>query len=95
MSSTSPPERLLFRTYCGLRKLRGPALSVLLPQVYLHFDPMTANMLGGSTRLVRQRMDFLLLLSHQDRIVVEVDGSSTTPKVRGVTLSHRHRSTGR
>lgn len=73
-ATTSPPEQLLFHTYYGLVKERGTELPVLLPQVYLHFDPMSAHMLGGATRLVRQRMDFLLLLSHRDRIVIEVDG---------------------
>ena len=46
----------------------------LLPQVYLHFDPLTARERAGVPVLARQRMDFLLLLSAHDRIVIEVDG---------------------
>lgn len=73
-SLTSPPEQLLFRSYY---KAFGPTLKqslpVLIPQVYLHYDPYTARELGES-RLVRQRMDFLLLFSSYERIVLEVDG---------------------
>ncbi len=72
--STSPPERLLFDSYWALLTEIGATIPALLPQVYLHYDPLTARMLGGATRLVRQRMDFLMLLSHHERIVIEVDG---------------------
>ena len=45
------------------------------PQVYLHDDPRTRRERGGQPSvLMRERMDFLLLLPHGQRIVLEVDG---------------------
>ena len=49
-------------------------LPALIPQVYLHYDPRNAAQRGDQRVLPRQRMDFLLLLSHGVRVVVEVDG---------------------
>lgn len=76
-SLASPPENTLFRTYCeryGVAedKDKQPAL---LPQVYLHYDPRTRRERGGRPSvLMRERMDFLLLLPRGVRIVLEVDG---------------------
>ncbi|MEU7822982.1 hypothetical protein [Catellatospora sp. NPDC049133] len=71
----SPPERLFFQQYCALYGQhpmdRVPAL---IPQVYLHFDPLTKRQRPGPRPLVRQRMDFLLLLQHGQRVVIEIDG---------------------
>lgn len=69
-------EQLLFRTYCERYATPdGFALPALIPQVYLHYDPYTRrhypDRLGP---LRRQRMDFLLLLPHRARVVIEVDG---------------------
>jgi very-short-patch-repair endonuclease len=72
-TSNSPPEYLLFRTYYSLLGTHSPRLPALIPQVYLHFDPATVRLYGGE-RLVRQRMDFLLLLGHGIRVVLEIDG---------------------
>jgi hypothetical protein len=73
-SLASEPEKLLFRTYFKyFRESLGDSLPALVPQVYLHYDPYTVRQLGRQ-RLPRQRMDFLLLLSHSQRIVLEVDG---------------------
>lgn len=51
---------------------------VLIPQVYLHYDPQTqtARHRRGEVDapLARQRMDFLLLFSDRHRVVLEVDG---------------------
>jgi very-short-patch-repair endonuclease len=74
-NSKSPPEELLFKSYYTLRREHGPEIPVLLPQVYLHYDPATTRTLGGVRRLARERMDFLLLLSPSVRIVIEVDGA--------------------
>ncbi len=75
-SLASPPERLLFRTYC--ERYRGDAggkQPALLPQVYLHYDPRTRKERGGQPSvLMRERMDFLLLLPQGVRAVLEVDG---------------------
>jgi very-short-patch-repair endonuclease len=77
-SLASEPERRFFKAYFKiLRPLLGDALPALVPQVYLHYDPMTLKELrqrGDARRFDVQRMDFLLLLSHGARIVIEVDG---------------------
>jgi len=73
-SLSSEPEKLLFREYYRQFKSLGDTLPALIPQVYLHYDPYTARQLAGTKRLVRERMDFLLLLSNHHRIVIEVDG---------------------
>lgn len=69
----SPPERILFRAYLGefVRHMQGRA-PALIPRVYLHLDPLVRR--SDPKFLTRQRMDFLLLLSARDRIVIEVDG---------------------
>lgn len=77
-SLASEPERRLYMTYFkSLRPLLGDALPALIPQVYLHYDPMTLRELrdrGDARRFEVQRMDFLLLLPHSVRVIVEVDG---------------------
>lgn len=47
---------------------------MLIPQVYLHYDPYTKRERGDEQFLVRQRMDFLLMLDNGLRVVIEVDG---------------------
>jgi AbiJ N-terminal domain 3 len=71
----SPPEKLLFWTYFSyFRGVIGDNLPALIPQVYLHYDPKTISQVAGGQRLIRQRMDFLLLFSNHTRIVLEIDG---------------------
>ncbi|WP_405832430.1 hypothetical protein [Streptomyces sp. NBC_00105] len=74
----SDAERYLFHAfgsrYAGPNAMQEPAL---LPQVYLHYDPLTERQrraLNKPRRLGRERMDFLLLLPGGVRIVIEVDG---------------------
>ncbi|MEV4239206.1 MULTISPECIES: hypothetical protein [unclassified Nocardia] len=71
-------ERIVFRIYCeNYRGESGWKAPALLPQVYLHFDPLTGaerRTLGKPNRLRRERMDFLLLLPDHVRVVIEVDG---------------------
>jgi very-short-patch-repair endonuclease len=77
LSNDSPPERTLFNAYKSrYRREFGGRVPVLLPQVYLHCDPYTIRELavGPGKTLARQRMDFLLLLPNNTRIVIEVDG---------------------
>ena len=75
LSPESPPERLLLDTYFkSFREELGPNLPALIPQVYLHYDPYTIKELRAGRYLLRQRMDFLLLFSHYQRVVIEVDG---------------------
>jgi hypothetical protein len=74
-SLASPPERLFFRSYFKwFREDFGRRLPALVPQVYLHYDPYTLGIHGGTRRLPRQRMDFLMLLSGHERVVIEIDG---------------------
>jgi very-short-patch-repair endonuclease len=74
-SLDSEPEKLLFKVYYSyFSNLLSGKLPALIPQVYLHYDPYTIRKLKGIKRLSRQRMDFLLLLSSYQRIVIEVDG---------------------
>lgn len=77
LSKESPPEQVLFEAYRNnYRRELGGAMPVLLPQVYLHYDPYTAKELltGPGQTLIRQRMDFLMLLPNRARVVIEVDG---------------------
>ena len=60
-----------FRTF---RDRFGTRLPALIPQVYLHYDPKTVRELGGNRRYPRRRMDFLMLLRNDARIMIEMDG---------------------
>ena len=74
-SLTSKPEKLFWRTYFErFYESFKEKLPALVPQVYLHYDPYTLKQLQDQRRLVRQRMDFLFLLSDRIRIVIEIDG---------------------
>ncbi|MGY1885154.1 hypothetical protein ACI799_07625 [Blastococcus sp. SYSU DS0753] len=71
----NPVEELVFNTY--LKRYAGGRFDIpaLIPQVYLHYDPLTRRARGASgSPLARQRMDFLLLYSDRSRVVIEVDG---------------------
>lgn len=94
----SPPEQILFRTYCERYGHEGgEALPALLPQVYLHYDPLTRKqrqILDKTDRLNRERMDFLLMLPGGARVVLEVDGSQhysvdgeASPKLYGEMMA--------
>ena len=80
LSPNSPPEKLFFDTYFeSIYPKFGKKLPALIPQVYLHYDPYTIkqyamNQSQNNIPLKRQRMDFLLLFSPQERIVIEIDG---------------------
>lgn len=69
----SPPQRFLFKSYFKHFQGAIPGLPALLPEVWLHWDPKTVR-LRGADALTRFRMDFLLLLPGNVRIVLEVDG---------------------
>lgn len=74
-SLQSEPERRLFSEYFRqCRPKLGDRLPALVPQVYLHYDPRSLAELMGEERFLVQRMDFLLLLPHRVRVVLEVDG---------------------
>jgi hypothetical protein len=68
-------EQRIFNAYAARYPELGPDIPALLPQVYLHYDPYTGTRyLPGSAPLQRQRMDFLMLLPHRVRVVIECDG---------------------
>lgn len=77
-SLASEPERLFFSAYFAVFKARlGADLPALVPQVYLHYDPVPLRQLrarGDGRRFDVQRMDFLMLLPLGVRVVIELDG---------------------
>lgn len=70
----SPPQQNLFSLYHEINGSAIPSLPVLLPEVWLHWDHKTVKERGRDA-LLRFRMDFLLLLPQQQRVVIEVDGA--------------------
>lgn len=74
LPASSPPQRNLYDLY---HKIHGSAvrdLPALLPEVWLHWDPKAVRERGRDA-LLGHRMDFLLLMPHAQRVVLEVDGS--------------------
>lgn len=69
----SPPQDLLFVLYHEIFAASVQDLPALLPEVWLHWDPKTVKQRGVDA-LLRFRMDFLLLLPQNVRVVIEVDG---------------------
>lgn len=75
-SLDSEAEKVVFEAYAS-RYRTSFDIPALIPQVYLHYDPYdqrTRRGLSNGTPLARQRMDFLLLFSDRQRVVIEVDG---------------------
>ena len=70
---SSPPQALLFETFFRTFKQRVLELPALLPEVWLHWDPKTVSERGFDA-LIHSRMDFLMLLPNEVRVVIEVDG---------------------
>jgi very-short-patch-repair endonuclease len=57
----------------------------------LHYDPYTRVQLGQREGpLKRQRMDFLLVMSHRRRVVLEVDGHQHYADVAGAADPARY-----
>ncbi|AKV02315.1 hypothetical protein AKJ09_08978 [Labilithrix luteola] len=73
LPSNSPPQVFLFKAFFRIFRAAVHDLPALLPEVLLHWDPKTARE-RGKDALTRQRMDFLMLLPHNVRVVLEVDG---------------------
>ncbi|MDT0307301.1 hypothetical protein RM780_10035 [Streptomyces sp. DSM 44917] len=86
---SSPPQRNLWELYHAIHGPAVPDLPALLPEVWLHWDPKTVRSRGRDA-LFNQRMDFLLLLPHGQRIVLEVDGAQhySTPDGRANTAEY-------
>lgn len=73
LPENSPPQRFLFVEFYRAFGPAVAALPALLPEVWLHWDPKTKKE-RGDLALPRFRMDFLLLLPGDFRVVIEVDG---------------------
>lgn len=86
---TSPPQRLLFESYHRGFRSAVPELPALLPEGWLHWDPKTVKERGRDA-LFRFRMDFLLLLPHGVRVVIEVDGKQHYADERGAADVRRY-----
>jgi len=85
----SEAEKIFFKLYFEiLRDSLKEQLPAIIPQVYLHYDPYTLREQPTGSPLVRQRMDFLLLLPSRQRVVIEVDGKQHYAD--GDTASPKH-----
>ncbi|SDY64862.1 hypothetical protein SAMN04487939_104245 [Lysobacter sp. yr284] len=73
LPTNSPPQRALFDGFYRTFSSEIPQLPALLPEVWLHWDPKTIR-LRGRDALLNSRMDFLILLPGNVRVVIEVDG---------------------
>ncbi len=73
-ASCNDAEQVVLLSHARRCRELGFDIPALIPQVYLHFDPLTMRQRGGPGPLPRQRMDFLMLLPHRHRVVIEVDG---------------------
>lgn len=69
----SPMERLFFDTYLEMVAGKEGKIPALFPQVWLYYDPKLQK-----DRIKKifehQRMDFLMLFSESQRVVIEIDG---------------------
>lgn len=73
-SLQSEPEKIFFRAYCDYIIKHDRNLPALIPQVYLYYDPKTANARFGRPIFEHQRMDFMFIISREHRVVIEIDG---------------------
>lgn len=89
LPESSPPQRLLFKSYFSSFRDAVPNLPALLPEVWLHWDPKTVKQRGPQA-LLTHRMDFLLLLPGGGRVVIEVDGQQHYGDESGRTDPHRY-----
>lgn len=93
------PETWMLQAYYNLKKELGIDLPALIPQVYLYYDPQTLKQRGYKL-FEHQKMDFLMIFSHKDRIVIEIDGkqhyaegSTASPKLYSeMVRAHREMS---
>lgn len=72
-SMDSEPEKMLMHAYANTVNKYGKSIPALIPQVYLYYDPLTLNQRGWKL-FEHQKMDFLMLFSQSNRVVIEIDG---------------------
>ena len=70
--SKSGPETWMLQAYFELKSELGIDLPALIPQVYLYYDPRTQKERGYKL-FEHQKMDFLMVISHRNRVVIEID----------------------
>jgi hypothetical protein len=73
LPTNSPPQLLFFRTFFKTYGDSVHGLPALLPEVWLHWDPVAAPA-RGKRAFPNYRMDFLMLLPGGRRMVFEIDG---------------------
>lgn len=89
LPSNSPPQRALFHFFHETLGAQARDLPILLPEVWLHWDPKTVRE-RGAPALLRFRMDFLLLLPNGVRVVIEVDGKQHYANEKGEADTARY-----
>jgi len=89
LPESSPPQRLLFKSFFAAFREAVPNLPALLPEVWLHWDPKTVKQRGPSA-LLTHRMDFLMLMPSGGRVVLEVDGRQHYSDNDGRADPHRY-----
>ncbi|MFC1442860.1 hypothetical protein ABUW04_31885 [Streptacidiphilus sp. N1-10] len=67
------PQRQVYRSFQAIFEPQGQNHPALLPEVWLHWDHQTVKQRGVHA-LLNHRMDYLLLMPHGHRIVIEIDG---------------------
>lgn len=73
-SMDSTPESMLFDAYIEVAHECDNNVPALMPQVYLYYDPLTQKERGWRI-FEHQKMDFLMLISMSNRVVIEIDGA--------------------
>lgn len=73
LPSNSPTQRLIFDTYYRTFAPKVHQLPVLLPEVWLNWDPLSLRE-RGENALAFQRVDFLMFFSPATRVIIEADG---------------------
>lgn len=73
LGAKAGPETWMLQAYYELKKELNRDLPALIPQVYLYYDPQTLKQRGYKL-FEHQKMDFLMIFSHKERVVIEIDG---------------------
>lgn len=69
----SEAEKLFFKAYISYINKHGKHLPALIPQVYLYYDPQTQDQRGLKI-FEHQKMDFIMIITPSQRVVIEIDG---------------------
>lgn len=88
----SEPEKLFLKAYISYINKHGKHLPALIPQVYLYYDPQTQDQRGLKI-FEHQKMDFIMIITPSQRVVIEIDGKqhySEDEMVPGT--NHKHYS---